>query len=198
MTKLLAETVINHIYLSYANLAMAHSAVVKNQSSYGKLNYMIRSRLLKGLRDGKMNIRTIFDDEKVKLMTGKICNYCGSSQNLALDHIFPQRYGGKDDAENLIFACRKCNSSKGKKDLLEWMKFREQFLPLMIIRRYLKLTYTYCRDHELLEKRINDIIEMELPFKIEYLPINFPSPDKLVLNANEETCQNTTYGMLSL
>jgi len=44
-----------------------------------------------------------------------MCNYCGLTENLSLDHIFPQKYGGKDDAENLIFACRKCNSSKGKK-----------------------------------------------------------------------------------
>lgn len=182
-----SETIRNHIYLSYANLAMAHTAVEKNQVKYEKFNYMIRSRLLKGLKEGKMQMKTIFDDEKIKIQTGQICNYCGSSEELALDHIFSQRFGGKDNAENLIFACKSCNSSKGKKDLMEWMEYRKHFLPLMIIRRYLKLTYAYCDEHDLLDKTIKDIVDLELPFKIENLPIKFPNPSELVLNIEIKT-----------
>lgn len=112
-------TVRELIYLSYANLAMAHSAVAKGQERYNSFNFMIRSRLLKGLREGTMNIQTIFDDERIKIQTGQFCNYYGSSENLSLDHIFPKNHGGRDDAENLIFACKSCNSSKGEKDLME-------------------------------------------------------------------------------
>jgi hypothetical protein len=182
MAKQQIETVRELIYLSYSNLAMAHTAVDKKQEKYGAFNYMIRARLFKGLKTGSMNMRTIFDDEKIKLLTGQICNYCGSTERLALDHIFPQKFGGQDDAENLIFACRICNSSKGKKDLMEWMNFRGQFLPLMIIRRYLKLTFNYCNENGLLDKKIEELKDLELPFKIELLPINFPSPKELILN----------------
>jgi hypothetical protein len=182
MAKQQIETVRELIYLSYSNLAMAHTAVYKQQEKYGAFNYMIRARLFKGLKNGTMNMRTIFDDEKIKLQTGQICNYCGSPDKLALDHIFPQKFGGQDDAENLIFACRSCNSSKGKKDLMEWMNFRGQFLPLMIIRRYLKLTFNYCIDNGLLDRQIEELREMELPFKIDYLPINYPNPNELMLN----------------
>jgi hypothetical protein len=182
MAKQQIETVRELIYISYSNLAMAHTAVDKKQEKYGAFNYMIRSRLFKGLITGTMNMRTIFDDEKIKLLTGQICNYCGSTDRLALDHIFPQKYGGQDDAENLIFACRTCNSSKGKKDLMEWMNFRGQFLPLMIIRRYLKLTFNYCNENGLLDKKIEELKDLELPFKIDLLPINFPSPKELILN----------------
>lgn len=171
------------IYYSYANLAMAHSAVERGQDRYGMINYMIRAKLFKSLKDGTMNMRSIFDDEKVKLMTGQICNYCGSTANLALDHIFPKRYGGEDCAENLLFACRSCNSSKGKKDLMEWMEYRGQFLPLMIIRRYLKLTFNYCNKNNLLDTEMADLIQMELPFKIDLLPTNYPIPNELILNA---------------
>ena len=129
MAKQKIEIVRELIYNSYANLAMAHTAVDRKQEKYGTFNYMIRAKLFKGLKEGTMNMRTIFDDEKIKLQTGQICNYCGSSEKLALDHIFPQKYGGQDNAENLIFACRTCNSSKGKKDLMEWMSFRGMFLP---------------------------------------------------------------------
>ena len=149
------------------------------------INYMNRAKLFKGLKDGTMNMRTIFDDEKIKIQTGKICNYCGSSDKLALDHIFPQKLGGKDDAENLIFACKSCNSSKGKKDLIEWMNFRGEFLPLMIIRRYLKLTFNYCLENQIIDKNIEELKDLELSFKIELLPTLFPKPYKLILNIGE-------------
>ena len=180
------EKVKDRIYFSYANLAMAHSAVSKKQNEYEKLNLIIRAKLLKGLQSGNMNMRTIFDDEKVKLQTGQICNYCGSNEKLALDHIFPQKYGGKDDAENLIFACKTCNSSKGKKDLMEWMFFRNEFLPLMVIRRYLKLVYKYSNENNLLDKDISELEKLELPFKIQYLPTEFPKPRFLKLNITEK------------
>ncbi len=180
------DTVRDMIYLSYSNLAMAHTAVDKKQEKYGTINYMIRSRLFKGLKTGSMNMRTIFDDEKIKLQTGTICNYCGSTHKLSIDHIFPQKLGGQDDAENLILACRACNSSKGKKDLMEWMNFRGQFLPLMIIRRYLKLTFNYCNENGLLDKQIEELKDLQLPFRIDLLPINFPKPNELILNICEE------------
>lgn len=186
MAKKKYDTVSELIYYSYANLAMAHTAVVKKQVKYGTFNYMIRAKLFKGLKDGTMNMRTIFDDEKVKLQTGQVCNYCGANDNLALDHIFPKKYGGLDDAENLVYACRSCNSSKGKKDLMEWMIFRDEFLPLMIIRRYLKLTFSYCNQHELLDKKIHELEEMDLPFKINLLLTSYPKPKELILNINEE------------
>jgi hypothetical protein len=176
------ETVRALIFLSYANLAMAHTAVVTKQEKYSALSYMVRARLFKGLKEGTMNMRTIFDDEKIKLQTGQICNYCGSTDKLSLDHIFPQKFGGQDDAENLIFACRTCNSSKGKKDLMEWMNYRGTFLPLMIIRRYLKLTYNYCYENGLLDKNTGELKDLELPFKIDLIPIKFPKPAELTLN----------------
>ncbi len=182
MAKQKIEIVRELIYYSYANLAMAHAAVDKKQEKYVMYNFMIRAKLFKGLKDGSMNMRTIFDDERIKLQTGQICNYCGSAEKLALDHIFPQKYGGQDNAENLIFACKTCNSSKGKKDLMEWMAYRGEFLPLMIIRRYLKLTFKYCNENGLLDKKIEDLKGLELPFKIELLPTNFPKPNELKLN----------------
>lgn len=186
MAKQKIETVRELIYYSYANLAMAHTAVDKKLEKYGPVNFMIRSKLFKGLKVGTMNMRTIFDDEKIKLQTGQVCNYCGSTERLALDHIFPQKYGGQDNAENLIYACRTCNSSKGKKDLMEWMNYRGQFLPLMIIRRYLKLTFNYCNDNGLLDKKIEELKQMDLPFKINLLPTWYPKPNELTLNIDEQ------------
>ncbi len=116
------------------------------------------------------------------MQTGQICNYGGSTEKITLDHVFPQKYGGQDNAENLIFACRTYNSSKGKKDLMEWMIFSGQFLPLMIIRRYLKLTFKYCIENNLIDKQIADLKDLEVPFKIELLPTSYPKLNLLTLN----------------
>jgi hypothetical protein len=180
------ETIKELIFWSYANLAMAHTAVERNQEKYGTFNYVIRAKLFKGLKDETMNMRTIFDDEKIKLQTGQICNYCGSDEKLALDHIFAQKVGGKDDAENLIFACRSCNSSKGKKDLMEWMNYRGEFLPLMVIRRYLKLVFKYCKDNELLETKVEELDDLKLPFKWEFIPTKYPKPNELKMNIEKK------------
>lgn len=71
MRKQKIETVRELIYYSYANLTMAHTAVEKKQTEYNAINFMIRAKLFKGLKNGTMNMRTIFDDEKIKLQTGK-------------------------------------------------------------------------------------------------------------------------------
>lgn len=176
------ETVEELIFWSYSNLAMAHTAIERNQSKYSTFNYVIRAKLFKGLKDGTMSIRTIFDDEKVKLQTGQVCNYCGSEENLALDHVFAKKMGGEDSANNLLYACRRCNSSKGKKDLIEWMVSKGEFLPIMVIRRYLKLIYEYCKDNELLNEKIDDIDTSNLPFRLDLIPVKFSSPSKLKLN----------------
>ena len=171
------------LFWSYANLAMAHSAVDRRQEKYVAFNYMIRAKLFKGLMEGSMNIRTIFDDEKVKLLSGNMCSYCGATEGLALDHVFPQKFGGKDTGDNLIYACKPCNSSKGKKDLMEWMYYRNTFPPLMILRRYLKLVIIYCIENSLMGCSVEDLKSLEFPFNIEYIPVNYPKPCSLILVA---------------
>lgn len=184
------ETVGELIYWSYSNLAMAHSAVERKQKKYNTYNYVIRARLFKGLKDGNMNIRTIFDDEKIKLITGNQCNYCGGRNRLSLDHIFPRNKGGEDNAANLIYACSSCNSSKGSKDLIEWMSTQDKFLPMMVIRRYLKLIFEYCKTNGLLNVMVEDINKSDLPFRLDSLPIKFSDPNILYLSINDRTCED--------
>ncbi|MDX2189824.1 MAG: HNH endonuclease [Bacteroidota bacterium] len=41
------------------------------------------------------------------------CQYCNSTQNLTIDHVMPRSRGGKASWDNLVTACRMCNSRKG-------------------------------------------------------------------------------------
>ena len=48
------------------------------------------------------------------------CVYCGADDDLTIDHITPQSRGGGHGIDNLVTACRSCNSSKGSKTITEW------------------------------------------------------------------------------
>jgi 5-methylcytosine-specific restriction endonuclease McrA len=50
---------------------------------------------------------------------GHCCQYCGSKQNLTLDHVIPRARGGKDTWENLVAACVGCNNRKGDRTVEE-------------------------------------------------------------------------------
>jgi 5-methylcytosine-specific restriction endonuclease McrA len=43
------------------------------------------------------------------------CAYCGSRDDLTLDHVLPRSRGGADTWNNLVTACQKCNTLKGNR-----------------------------------------------------------------------------------
>ena len=51
---------------------------------------------------------------------GYQCVYCGSTDNLTLDHVVPVIRGGSNEPDNLACACKSCNSSKGARTVYEW------------------------------------------------------------------------------
>lgn len=44
---------------------------------------------------------------------GHKCQYCGTHEDLTLDHVMPKSRGGKSSWDNLVTACRRCNAKKG-------------------------------------------------------------------------------------
>ena len=66
----------------------------------GDLWYTIRAHGYQALRD------------EVYERDNYTCRYCGSKENLTLDHVIPQSKGGEDSIDNLVTACKSCNSRK--------------------------------------------------------------------------------------
>jgi 5-methylcytosine-specific restriction endonuclease McrA len=55
------------------------------------------------------------------------CAYCGSTENLTLDHVKPKVQGGRDVSHNVVAACRKCNQEKGSRHWLSWYTTTDNF-----------------------------------------------------------------------
>lgn len=55
------------------------------------------------------------------------CAYgCGETdfKKMSGDHVEPLAKGGKHNRHNIVAACRKCNSTKGSRSILEFAKYR--------------------------------------------------------------------------
>lgn len=73
----------------------------------------------------KRETRIIFDYKKVTIShklkwtvwerDNFTCLHCGSIENLSIDHIIPENFGGGSDLENLQTLYRSCNSKKSYK-----------------------------------------------------------------------------------
>lgn len=173
------KTVGDHLYWCYANLAMAHAAVSKGALRFGRGHFIIRNRVRTDLRAGTIQIGPLADDERLKLTLPQACAYCGTTSGLSIDHLVPRKLGGINAGENMVWACRRCNSSKGAVDVLEWFARREAFPPLLLLRRYLKLAFEYFTTERLMDETIEEVPPS--PFTLEHLPRKFPAPEHLVL-----------------
>lgn len=55
------------------------------------------------------------------------CAYCGSEENLTLDHITPRSKGGSERVINILCACHSCNHSKGDQMWSDWFLSQDFF-----------------------------------------------------------------------
>jgi 5-methylcytosine-specific restriction endonuclease McrA len=174
-------TVREQIAWSYANLARADKALQDNAQKYGRLHHMIRAKLNKGLREQTMSMASLYQDERLKMTVPQACYYCGSTSKLTVDHLIPRIKGGADESDNLIWACRSCNSSKRDRDMLRWMIDKNSFPAILLLRRYLKIVMRYCESHDLLDLKLDKAQKQNLPFDLNILPHTFPPLSELKL-----------------
>lgn len=127
------KTIEDLIFYQYAKL-IALSAKVSGYK-------FIMSRM-KLLSSGEIKISLILRELKMQMSGSKLCEYCQSTENFSWDHLIPRIKGEPDTAENGVWACRPCNSSKGSKGIYEWygLDKKDEILRL-IVGKYLKLLY---------------------------------------------------------
>lgn len=55
----------------------------------------------------------------MRKLTGP-CAYCGSLDNITMDHVIPISRGGTHGIGNLVPACHQCNTVKNARTVMEW------------------------------------------------------------------------------
>lgn len=132
----MVKTIRDLIYWEYANL-IARAAGFEG-------NYRFIVSRFKKLKASEIKMSDITRDDKNMILKDECCIYCGSKEHLCFDHIIPRSKGGPDITSNLVLACRKCNSSKGDKDIFYWYGIeRQEQIPKLVISKYLKLVYDF-------------------------------------------------------
>lgn len=59
-----------------------------------------------------------------------LCHYCGKKftfKQLSMDHVVPLARGGRSTKDNLVPACKSCNTKKKSMLPLEWQEYIERF-----------------------------------------------------------------------
>jgi len=80
----------------------------------------VRNRIVQGKT---FNI----SDKDLRKLYNQPCSFCGTKENLSVDHIIPLSRGGSHSIGNMMTLCRSCNSSKGNKTVVEWKKFKMMY-----------------------------------------------------------------------
>lgn len=139
-------------------------------------------------------MRSMYDDERLKMTAPQACYYCGATDDLTIDHLIPRIRGGQDDADNLILACRVCNSSKQGRDMLLWATSKGFFPSILLLRRYLKIVARYCDQHGHMDIDLRLAEEQDTPFDLRLLPTRFPPLPKLKLWVQPKGTPRTNSG----
>ena len=56
-----------------------------------------------------------YSRKNVFIRDNHTCQYCGTHEQLSIDHVMPVSRGGKTEFENCVTSCVKCNISKGNR-----------------------------------------------------------------------------------
>lgn len=165
------------LYWTYASTNMLMAFLANKKQAYDRSCYAVRAKAFKAYKEGRWNIHTLYENNNWKMNWGKdTCWYCNrpisECGELTAEHIFPRAKGGDDSFDNIAYACKSCNSSKGTKDLLVWfVKEKGEYPPFPLICIYLKLVYKYSVEHDLFELHYEDMRKLDLPFDPQALDI---------------------------
>jgi hypothetical protein len=144
------KTIREEIYYEYAKLI--------SRSAHGSIQYAFVADRFKKLRDSRITIsNTIREWEREQELPHQ-CVFCNTQNNLTTDHLIPRGRGGDDSSDNLVLACKSCNSSRGDRGVFEWLGLKaKDKLHRLVAGKYLK---QLLRIHE--ELKTIDIHEEHL------------------------------------
>ena len=104
------------VYMEKAEVIDFSGSTIRSASSEYELPSIIRLKIrpkYNFYNKVELNRKNIFKRDNNQ------CQYCGSKDNLTVDHVIPKSKGGVSSWDNLVTACSKCNNKKDNKFLTE-------------------------------------------------------------------------------
>jgi hypothetical protein len=139
------------IYWQYAK-------IISESAGFGKRQYAFIMDRFKKLKSGDLEWSGAIREYVHEREDPKVCIYCGSADDLSYDHLIPRSRGGPDMADNVVMACRRCNSSKGDRGVYEWYSLEHRNeVPRVAEGKYLKLLYGLFEAEGLLDTDRDDL-----------------------------------------
>ncbi len=129
------KTIQEEIYYEYAKLIC--------RSVYGTLNGRIQRGFItnrfKDLCNGNITMSGTIREWEREQEFPKECVFCRSTANLEMDHLIPRSRGGPDSADNMVWACKKCNMARSNRGVFEWLGLKKKdSLHRLVAGKYLK------------------------------------------------------------
>ncbi|MFQ5832424.1 MAG: HNH endonuclease [Candidatus Thorarchaeota archaeon] len=129
------KTIRNLIYWQY-------SKIISSSAGFGKKQFAFIMNRFKKLQAGEIEWSGSIQEYIREREMPNQCIYCESTEDLSYDHLIPVSRGGPDISDNIVMACRSCNSSKGNRGLYEWFKLeRRNEVPRIAEGKYLKILH---------------------------------------------------------
>ncbi len=150
------KTVKDQIFFQYAKIIACSAFGFENGSIAKKEQYGFIKKRFRMLQSGEISWSDILREDKQLVDAEKKCVYCGAADDLSWEHIVPKSLKIKPECgdcdaiqsiHNHVWACRRCNSSKGNRGLYAFyqsMMPKEKyydFLPALVEKKYLKTIY---------------------------------------------------------
>jgi hypothetical protein len=151
------RTIRDLLFYQYAKLVARSAFKLPDGVAVKRDHYGFIKNLFRDLRDGRKEWSDILREDWQLAEAGMACQYCGSTSQLAHEHIVPSSLRINDRCatcdtiqgiHNQAWACRTCNSSKGTKGLYTF--YRDRFLddrkfydriPQLLEKKYLKTVH---------------------------------------------------------
>jgi len=149
------------IYWQYAK-------IISNSAGMGKKQWRFVMDRFEKLRDENIFWNSIREYVKERETPNK-CAFCGCSDQLSLEHLFPRALHGPDDEKNVTWICRRCNSSKGARRPYEYWTLRDGLkaakyeMPRLVEGKYLKFVFETLSGTDYLDLPMSEIERQVCP-----------------------------------
>lgn len=102
-------------------------AVKRERARYDSDYHVFKWHRRRAARYGTGTYMTAAEFTAIRTAPNRECAYCGSRENLGIDHVRPLQHYGPNARWNIVNACHTCNSRKRDRTVLEFYEMSDEF-----------------------------------------------------------------------